>query len=250
MIISLLIETKWNVKLWFAVDYYYFYINSGTEIFNTFYFNACLCKMSRMLLPRLINLIAILVRRLSRKCICCKYSAGTGTHHPHVHLETNREANRNDGSAVAAVAHAPPDSGRRGMVYLPGAINVADIMDSELSYRPIFLRNYSTLLRNERDSIKRGARYIRALTSPSLLGCRATLPSFPTSEFRSYFFIIILVHDIGFFLRLAINVVDLSVSFVCLTDGRLVSYFIRYCRRRCDRNEEKWRKWIAFENSL
>lgn len=54
MIISLLIETKWNVKLWFAVDYYDFYINSGIEIFNTFYFNACLCKMSRMLLPRLI----------------------------------------------------------------------------------------------------------------------------------------------------------------------------------------------------
>lgn len=71
-----------------------------------------------------------------------------------MHLETNRKANRNDGSAVAAVAHAP-DSGRRGMVYLPGAINVADIMDSELSYGPIFLRNYSTLLRNEREIASR-----------------------------------------------------------------------------------------------
>lgn len=65
----------------------------------------------------------------------------------------DRETNRNGGGAVAAVAHAPPDSGRRGMVYLPGAINVADIMDSGLSYGPIFLRNYSTLLRNGRDSI-------------------------------------------------------------------------------------------------
>lgn len=97
-----------------------------------------------------------------------------------MHLETNQEANRNVGGAVAAVAHAPPDSGRRGMVYLPGAINVADIMDSGLSYGPIFLRNYSTLLRNGRDSIaERGARYKGAYTAPppSSRGRRAALPS-------------------------------------------------------------------------
>ena len=92
--------------------------------------------------------------RADRHISACTISTQrTGTHHPHVHLETDREANRNGGGAVAAVAHAPPDSGRRGMVYLPGAINVADIMDSGLSYGPIFLRNYSTLLRNGRDSI-------------------------------------------------------------------------------------------------
>lgn len=104
-------------------------------------------------------------RRPSRKCTYCKYSACTSIHRPHVHLETSREAKRNCGGAVAAVAHAPPDSGRRGMVYLPGAINVADIMDSGLSYGPIFLRNYSTLLRNGRDSIAERSPGIRALTS-------------------------------------------------------------------------------------
>lgn len=132
--------------------------------------------MSRMLVPGLIadqSDRGTRARRPSRKCIC-KYSACTGTHHPHVHLETNREANRNGGGAVAAVAHAPPDSGRRGMVYLPGAINVADIMDSGLSYGPIFLRNYSTLLRNGRDSIERGAKYKGAYTPPSLPDCRPT----------------------------------------------------------------------------
>lgn len=101
--------------------------------------------MSWTLVPRLIaDLFDVRARRSSRKYTWLlilgvnRYSRS--------HLSPAR--NRNETwKRIEAVVHAPPDRAEWGMVYLPGAINVADIMDSVLSYGLIFLRNYSTLLR-------------------------------------------------------------------------------------------------------
>lgn len=91
------------------------------------------------------------------------------------------------------------------MVYLPGAINVADIMDSGLSYGLIFLRNY--ILRfyareRRRDSIAERSRvYIRApICDVPSFRVVFTLPSrLSRPNLDPVFLLPTLVRNIGFF---------------------------------------------------